>query len=71
MEYTPIVARRLEIQLPDDLVSKIERAASEQGVSVEQLVCASVEEKIQRDTEFEAAVGKVLEKNAELYRRLS
>ena len=43
----------------------------EQGVSVEQLVRLSVEEKIQRDAQFEAAVGKVLEKNTELYRRLS
>lgn len=62
---------RVEIQLPDDLVSKVEQAALEQGVSVEQLLRASVEEKIQRDAQFDAAVGKVLEKNAELYRRLS
>jgi hypothetical protein len=71
MEYTLVVARRVEIQLPDDLVSKVEQAALEQGVSFEQLVCSSVEEKIQRDSQFETAVGKVLEKNAELYRRLS
>ena len=71
LEYTQTVARRVEIQLPDDLVSKVEQAASEQGISVEQLVRVSVEEKIQRDSQFEAAVDKVLEKNAELYRRLS
>jgi predicted transcriptional regulator len=71
LEYTHPVARRVEIQLPDDLVSKVEQAASKQGISVEQLVRESVEEKIQRDSQFEAAVGKVLEKNAELYRRLS
>ena len=71
MEYTPTVARRVEIQLPDDLLSKVEQAASEQGISVEQLVRASVEEKIQRDAQFEAAIGRVLEKNSELYRRLS
>lgn len=71
MEYTPTVARQVEIQLPDDLLSKVEQAASEQGISVEQLVRASVEEKIQRDAQFEAAIGRVLEKNSELYRRLS
>jgi hypothetical protein len=65
------VSRRVEVELPDDLASLAERAAMEQGVSVEQLVRLSVEEKIQRDARFEAAVGKVLEKNTELYRRLS
>jgi hypothetical protein len=65
------VSRRVEVELPDDLASRAEQAAMEQGVSVEQLVRLSVEEKIQRDAQFEAAVGKVLEKNTELYRRLS
>ena len=41
------------------------------GVSVEQLVQISIEEKIDRDAEFEFAVSRVLDKNAELYRRLS
>jgi hypothetical protein len=61
----------VEVELPDDLPSRAEQAAMEQGVSVEQLVRLSIEEKIQRDAEFEAAVAKVLEKNSELYRRLS
>ena len=65
------MSRRVEVELPDDLASRAEQAAMEQGVSVEQLVRVSVEEKIQRDAQFEAAVGKVLEKNTELYRRLS
>jgi hypothetical protein len=65
------VSRRVELDLPDDLASRAEQAAMEQGVSVEQLLRLSVEEKIQRDAQFEAAIGKVLEKNAELYRRLS
>lgn len=65
------MSRRVEVDLPDDLASRAEQAAMEQGVSVEQLVRLSVEEKIQRDTQFEAAASKVIEKNAELYRRLS
>jgi hypothetical protein len=63
--------RTLEIHIPDEVASKIEEAASQRGLSVEQLVQASVEEKIQRDTQFAQAVNHVLEKNAELYRRLS
>ena len=65
------MTKTLEIHLSDELASKVERAARESGVSVEQLLQASVEEKIQRDAQFETAVSHVLEKNAELYRRLS
>ncbi|MCU1348470.1 MAG: hypothetical protein JWO56_1500 [Acidobacteria bacterium] len=63
--------KTLEIHVPDEIASKIERAARERGISVEQLLQASVEEKIQRDAQFEAVAARVLEKNAELYRRLS
>ena len=63
--------KTLEIHVPDETALKIEQAAQERGISVEQLLQASVEEKIQRDAQFERAVGRVLEKNAELYRRLS
>ena len=66
-----MVTKTLEIHLSDELASKVEQAAKESGVSVEQLLQASVEEKIQRDAQFETAVSSVLEKNAELYRRLS
>jgi predicted transcriptional regulator len=63
--------KTLEIHVPDETASRIEEAAQQRGMSVEQLLQTSVEEKIQRDAQFERAVGKVLEKNAELYRRLS
>ena len=63
--------KTLEIHVPDETASKIEQAAQQRGISVEQLLQTSVEEKIQRDAEFERAVGRVLEKNAELYRRLA
>jgi hypothetical protein len=63
--------KTLEIQIADETASKIEEAALRRGISVEQLIQASVEEKIQREAQFESVVGRVLEKNAELYRRLS
>ncbi|MEO8035715.1 MAG: DNA-binding protein [Acidobacteriota bacterium] len=63
--------KTLEIHVPDEVASRIEQAANQRGISVEQLLQASVEEKIQRDAEFESVAGRVLEKNAELYRRLS
>jgi DNA-binding transcriptional MocR family regulator len=59
------------MHVPDEIASKIEQAANQRGISVEQLLQASVEEKIQRDGEFESVAARVLEKNAELYRRLS
>lgn len=63
--------KTLEIRFPDEIASKIEQAANQRGISVEQLLQASVEEKIQRDAQFESVADRVLEKNAELYRRLS
>jgi predicted transcriptional regulator len=63
--------KTFQIQVPDEIASKIERAAEERGISVDELLRASVAEKIERDSRFEHAVGRVLEKNAELYRRLS
>jgi hypothetical protein len=65
------VTKTLEIHLSDELASRVERAAKERGVSVEQLLQASVEETMQRDAQFESVVTRVLDKNAELYRRLS
>jgi hypothetical protein len=61
----------LEVQIPDDVASKIRQAAQERGVSVDELVRASVEEKLARDSEFESAADHVLSKNSELYKRLS
>jgi len=63
--------KTLEIHLPEEIASKIENAANDLGISIDQLLQASVEEKIERDAQFESAAGRVLEKNAELYRRLS
>ena len=65
------MAKTLEVHLPEDVASRLERAAVSRGVSVDRLVQMSVEEKIERDAQFDAAASRVLEKNAELYRRLS
>lgn len=61
----------LEVQIPDDVASKIKQAAEERGVSVDELVRTSLEEKLARDSEFESATDHVLSKNRELYKRLS
>ena len=61
----------LEISVPDETAARIQDAAREKGLSVEELVRRSVEEKLARDVEFEKAAGYVLAKNAELYKRLS
>ena len=63
--------KTLEVRVPDDIASRIERAAHDRGLSVEELLRSSVEEKLARDAEFEDASNRVLSKNAELYRRLS
>ena len=63
--------RTIEVRIPEDVASKIERAAEQRGVSVEELVRSSLEEKLVRDAEFDDVAGRVLSKNAELYKRLS
>lgn len=63
--------KTLEIDLPEDLATRIEQAAQSKGLSPEELVRESVEEKLARDEQFEKAAQHVLAKNAELYERLS
>jgi predicted DNA-binding protein len=62
----------LEIQLPEQVAVRLQEAAQKLGVPVEVLLQASVEEKLARlEEDFLAAATYVLEKNAELYRRLA
>ena len=63
--------KTLEIQVADETASRIEKAAQEKGISANELVRISVEEKLARDDEFERAARIVLTKNAELYKRLA
>jgi glutamyl-tRNA reductase len=63
--------KTLELHVPDEIASQIEDAATARGVSVDDLVRLSVEEKLARDAEFEQAATAVLAKNAELYDQLA
>jgi len=64
--------RTLEIQLPEPTATKLEKAAERLSVSPEQLLVLSIEEKlVQLDQEFRRSADYVLQKNADLYRRLA
>lgn len=64
--------KTIELNLPDETVNRLEDAAQKMGVSPEDLLRLSVEEKLaQLDESFRDAVDQVLSKNAELYKRLS
>ena len=62
----------LELNLPDPTVAKLQEAAERLSVSPEDLAILSLEEKLaQLDAEFKDAADYVLNKNAELYKRLA
>ena len=62
----------IEIELPDDQVKRLTSAAQRLQVSVEQLAAAGVLNLLATpDHQFNQAAKEVLEKNAELYRRLA
>jgi antitoxin component of RelBE/YafQ-DinJ toxin-antitoxin module len=63
--------KTLELQVPDDIAVKAEAVANKHGVTVEQLLRVSLDEKLARDAELEDAVRDVLAENADLYRRLA
>ena len=60
------------VTLPDERLLKLKELAGSLGVSLEELVRVSIEELLTRPEEaFKQATDYVLEKNAELYRRLT
>ena len=62
----------LELQLPEQTASKLQEAAERLSVSPEQLTILSIEEKLaQLEEEFRRTVEYTLQKNANLYRRLT
>ena len=63
--------RTVAVNLPDEVAVEVEKLASGRGLSVDEYLRLSVEEKLARDEKFEAAAEYVLEKNSELYRRLA
>ena len=62
----------MEFELPDQTATRLQEAARTLGITPESLAQISVEEMLARlDQDFLAAAGYVLDKNAELYRRLA
>lgn len=64
--------KSLEVQIEEPTVDRLEAAAQKLGITPEELLRVSVEEKLARlDESFRVAVDQVVSKNAELYRRLA
>jgi antitoxin FitA len=64
--------KTVEFELPKETAKRLEDAAQKIGISAEDLLRMSVEEKLARlDESFQKAAEHVLSKNAELYKRLS
>lgn len=62
----------LTIAIPDERLAKLKEMAQRLGVSPEDLVRASLEDILARpDDALQQALEHVLQKNAELYRRLA
>ena len=62
----------ITIDLSEDKLRRLQEAAAHLGVSPEDLVRVSVEDLLARPEEdFKKAAEYVLQKNAELYRRLA
>ena len=62
----------ITINLPDDAASRLRQMADRLGVTAEDLVRVGVDDLLAKpDDEFEQAVQHVLDKNADLYRRLA
>jgi hypothetical protein len=62
----------ITVSLPADRMQKLREVAAQYRVAPEDLVRASVEELLTRpEEEFKRALEYVLDKNAELYRRLA
>ena len=60
------------INLPDGEAQRLRDLAKDLGTSPEELAATAVRERIERATrDFDAVADRVVEKNEELYRRLS
>ena len=61
-----------KVDLPESTASRLEEAAQRLGVSLDDLIRISVEEKLARlDDSFRNAAEEVISKNADLYKRLA
>ena len=62
---------KLEITFSDDVAKKLEQVASKLNLSPEEFAANSLVETLERYTNFQNAAKRVLDKNAELYKRLA
>ncbi len=64
--------KTIEITLPDQTFQRFQEVAQKLGLTIDQLLQITVEEKIERlEMNFQDATTYVLQKNQELYRRLA
>jgi predicted transcriptional regulator len=63
--------KTLEVILSDDIAARVEQVAQNRGISVRELLAASLVKELEREAAFQAAAEYVLTKNADLYERLS
>ena len=63
----------LQIEFRDEHAKALRRIAEQRGITVEVLVAQSAVDLIDKsdDPEFDAIIGRVLTRNAELYKRLA
>ena len=61
----------MEVKLSDEQLSKLQKLATQNDVSPEELLQSQVDFWLSRDSDFGSAVQHLLQKNAELYRRLA
>ncbi len=62
----------LSIQLPEDAERELRAAAERLNVPIDQLAAAAVRDFVAQPTpEFDEVAWRLLDKNAELYRRLA
>ncbi|BAY13609.1 DNA-binding protein [Calothrix sp. NIES-2098] len=62
----------ITIKITDEHLLKLQQKATSLGISIEELVLMGVEELLnQPETSFQDAMDYVLNKNAELYKRLA
>jgi len=59
------------VELPDEQAERLRFEAERQGVRVEDLLRKAAESYLSRAAAFETASSHILQKNAELYRRLA
>jgi hypothetical protein len=61
----------ITIELEDERVQSLKRRAEKSGLAPEDLLRARIEAWLDDEKKFESAANYVMQKNAELYRRLA